>query len=127
MRVFRPKGNFGTFFTISLYIKLKNIEIKLEIKIPFFLSLKNLTKGGTKCGMLDFVKIRVKETKNGFIVYPEFLIEEYEDLMTKGGKFYAVYNEQSGLWSRTDITVRRLVDAATLEECDRLQKENCNA
>lgn len=71
--------------------------------------------------MLDFVEIRTTKTKNGISVYPEFIIDQHKDLMIKGGKFHAVKDEGTGLWSRNDITVKRLVDKETLNECEDLR------
>lgn len=71
--------------------------------------------------MLDFFSTKVtqasgkakKDQENpGLIVYPEFLVQPSEDLMIKGKKFYAVWDEKAGMWSRDIETVRRLVDEA---------------
>ena len=41
--------------------------------------------------MLDFVKISTRVKKPGFTeIYPKFLIQKSEDLMIRGGDFYAV-------------------------------------
>lgn len=72
--------------------------------------------------MLDFVEIRTMKTKNGVLVYPEFIVCNSKDLMIKGGKFYAVYDEDTGLWSRNDITVKDLIDKETHKRCDELQE-----
>lgn len=62
--------------------------------------------------MLDFVKISVKRPKNGRMeVYPKFIIKKSEDLMIRGGDFYAVWVESRGLWSTDEQDVIDLVDA----------------
>ena len=43
-------------------------------------------------------------------VVPIFKVMESEDLMTKGSSFYAVWDEEAGLWSRNPGTVCRIVD-----------------
>lgn len=61
--------------------------------------------------MLDFVKISVRRPKNGRMeVYPKFIIKKSEDLMIRGGDFYAVWVESRGLWSTEEQDVIDLVD-----------------
>lgn len=61
--------------------------------------------------MLDFVKISVKRPKNGRMeVYPKFIIKKSQDLMIRGGDFYAVWVENRGLWSTDEQDVIDLVD-----------------
>lgn len=70
---------------------------------------------------LDFVErryLREQKRKKGdesfepseVKVVPEFKVMRSEDLMIKGGSFYAVWDEATGLWSRDSKTVCRLVD-----------------
>ena len=50
--------------------------------------------------MLDFMMVSTKSTKSGTIeIYPKFIIKKSQDLMIRGGDFYAVWNEDKGLWS----------------------------
>ena len=61
--------------------------------------------------MLDFVTIATRVKKPGFTeVYPKFLIQKSEDLMIRGGDFYAVWVEDRGLWSTDENDVVQLVD-----------------
>lgn len=61
--------------------------------------------------MLDFVKISTRTKKPGFVeIYPKFLIQRSEDLMIRGGDFYAVWVEDRGLWSTDENDVVQLVD-----------------
>jgi len=61
---------------------------------------------------MDFYKIRIKEGKNRvYEVYPEFSVHRSTDLMVRGGDFYAVWDEEIGLWSTDEYDVARLVDA----------------
>jgi len=50
------------------------------------------------------------------VVYPEF-ISGYsaDDLMTRGGKFYAIWDREAGLWSTNENDVTRIVDNALRE------------
>lgn len=61
--------------------------------------------------MLDFLKVTTRMKKPGFIeVIPTFLIKRSEDLMIRGGDFYAVWVEDRGLWSTDENDVVQLVD-----------------
>lgn len=59
---------------------------------------------------MDFYKLRTKRTKEGYLVYPDFLVQSSKDLLVKGRSFYAVWDEARGLWSRDEMDVARLVD-----------------
>lgn len=65
--------------------------------------------------MLDFYEIKVKNggTKKDPVleVYPEFKVSRNEDLMIRGGSFYAVWNEEDNLWSRNEYDVAKIIDA----------------
>ena len=61
--------------------------------------------------MLDFVKISTRSKKPGYTeIYPNFLIRKSDDLMIRGGDFYAVWVEDRGLWSTDEDDVVQLVD-----------------
>lgn len=61
--------------------------------------------------MLDFLKIATRQGKNGAIeVYPKFIIKKSEDLMIRGGDFYAIWVEDRGLWSTDEQDVVHLID-----------------
>ncbi len=59
---------------------------------------------------MDFYQIGIKETKNGIELFPDFTIGRSKDLMVQGRTFYAIWDEQEGLWSRDEYDVQRLVD-----------------
>ena len=64
--------------------------------------------------MLDFFTIATRTTKNGTVeVYPKFIMKRSEDLMIRGGDFYAIWNEERGLWSTDEQDVITLVDRET--------------
>ena len=64
--------------------------------------------------MLDFFTIATRTTKNGKTeVYPKFIMKRSEDLLIRGGDFYAIWNEDKGLWSTDEQDVINLVDRAT--------------
>jgi len=61
--------------------------------------------------MLDFFTIATRTTKNGKTeVYPKFIMKRSEDLMIRGGDFYAIWIEERGLWSTDEQDVINLVD-----------------
>lgn len=69
---------------------------------------------------MDFYQISFKELKDGTIqIYPDWTVGKSKDLMVQGGAFYAIWDEEAGLWSRDEYDVQRLVD----EELHRFAKE----
>ena len=67
--------------------------------------------------MLDFVRISIRSGKKGIIeIYPKFVIKNpSEDLMIRGGDFYAIWNEELGIWSTNEQDVIDTVDRLTDE------------
>lgn len=69
---------------------------------------------------MDFYTIIAKEQKDGTLqVRPDWKVGRSKDLMTRSGSFYAVWDEERGLWSMDIYDVRRLVD----EDLRRFAKE----
>ena len=72
--------------------------------------------------MLDFVAIRTTTKSQGrkgaeeltITIYPEFLVGPSEDLMVRGGGFYAVWDEKNNFWTRDIGFVIRAVDEALM-------------
>lgn len=63
--------------------------------------------------MLDFVKISTRTKTNGLVeIYPKFIVgTRSEDLMIRGGDFYAIWVEDRGLWSTDEQDVILLIDS----------------
>ncbi|MBO7451330.1 MAG: hypothetical protein J6U54_13280 [Clostridiales bacterium] len=60
---------------------------------------------------MDFVQIKVKQVKKNVLeVYPEFCVGKRSDLMIKGKDFYAVWNDEAGLWSTDEYDIVTMVD-----------------
>ena len=60
---------------------------------------------------MDFFMIKERSTKNGVPeVYPDFKVCRSKDLMVRGKSFYAIWDEEKGLWSTDEYDVQRLVD-----------------
>lgn len=60
---------------------------------------------------MDFFRICTKETKGALEVFPDFTVRRSKDLMVRGRSFYAVWDEETGLWSTDEYDVQRLVDS----------------
>jgi hypothetical protein len=73
---------------------------------------------------MDFYQIRTRETKDkGIELFPDFIVGRSQDLMVQGRTFYAIWDNERGLWSRDEYDVQRLVDEDLEAEADRLRKE----
>lgn len=78
---------------------------------------------------MDFFQIGTKEARGGVIdVFPDFTVGRSKDLMVQGGAFYAVWDEEKGLWSRDEYDVRRLVDEELHRHIEQLKADGiaCN-
>lgn len=60
--------------------------------------------------MLDFMTISARNTKNGMEIAPKFIMKRSNDLMIRGGDFYAVWDEEQKMWSTDEQDVIRLID-----------------
>lgn len=61
--------------------------------------------------MLDFITISVREAKKGvFEIYPDFIVKKSKDLMIRGSDFYAIWDEENGLWSTDEGRAIELID-----------------
>jgi hypothetical protein len=59
---------------------------------------------------VDFYKIRIKEAKGFLQAYPDWVVDNCDDLMVRGGAFYAVWDEEKGMWSTNEFDAQRIVD-----------------
>lgn len=75
--------------------------------------------------MLDFLKIATREyKKDKWEVYPKFKVIKSEDLMIRGGDFYAVWVEERGLWSTDEQDVLQLIDREISNELKEAKKKH---
>lgn len=62
----------------------------------------------------DFYQIKCRKCgseKRGYVeVYPEFKVCRSQDLMVRGKSFYAIWDDELGMWSTDEYDVRRIVD-----------------
>lgn len=74
--------------------------------------------------MLDFLMISTRSTKRGVVeIYPRFKICKSKDLMIRGGDFYAIWDEERGLWSTSEEDAINIIDA----EIDNYIREHRNS
>jgi hypothetical protein len=77
--------------------------------------------------MLDFCEISYsKKGKPGseyYEVFPDFKVKRFTDLMVRGGAFYAIWNQEKGLWSTDEYDVQLLVDKELRIFANRLEEE----
>lgn len=60
---------------------------------------------------MDFYQIKERSAKNGLLeIYPDFKVCRSKDLMVRGKSFYAIWDEEKGLWSTDEYEVERLID-----------------
>ena len=73
---------------------------------------------------MDFYQILTRETKDKTMeMFPDFIVGRSQDLMVQGRTFYAIWDEELGLWSRDEYDVQRLVDEDLQREADRRHAE----
>jgi len=61
---------------------------------------------------MDFFTVGIRDGKKGEPpeIFPDFVVGRSQDLMVRGKHFYAVWDEEAGLWSKDEYDVQRLVD-----------------
>lgn len=74
---------------------------------------------------MDFYEARAqrKSRPERLEIYPEFLVDKSEDLMIRGGDFYAVWNDKTQMWSEDSKIIRKAVDVDLMELKDKLTNE----
>ena len=59
---------------------------------------------------MDFLRFEEDGKKNALIVSPIFMVKKSKDLMVRGKSFYAVWDEDKGLWSTDEFELVQMVD-----------------
>lgn len=77
---------------------------------------------------MDFFKIETQYVRSANITYvkPNFIVGPTKDLLIKGGGFYAVWDEEKGLWSTDRNDVIRLVDKELYSFADKIKSNSEN-
>lgn len=72
---------------------------------------------------MDFYKVRTKFVKyrNVHEVYPEFVVKPSKDLMVRGHDFYAIWDDELGLWNRNVMRVQEFVDRDIWKKYDQVK------
>lgn len=72
--------------------------------------------------MLDFMMVSVRSPKRGTVeIYPKFIVKgASKDLMIRGRDFYAIWNDEAGLWSTDETVAITLID----RELDNFRNEH---
>ena len=75
--------------------------------------------------MVDFLIIAQRQVKNGIEIYPKFrLYPKSQDLMIRGGDFYAVWIEELGLWSTNEDDALSIIDSELSKAHDAFVEKN---
>ena len=74
--------------------------------------------------MIDFLRIATRSTRRGVVeIYPKFVIlNPSDDLMIRGGDFYAIWVEERGLWSTNEQDAINLIDSELKAYADEYRK-----
>lgn len=81
---------------------------------------------------MDFYRITERFTWSGrgpnkelqaVEIFPDFLPGKTSDIMIKGNKFYAIWDEASGLWSQDEHDVQRIIDDDLYAYQEKLKNE----
>ena len=77
---------------------------------------------------MDFYKIVTAKNRQGKIeVYPDFVTDDVRDIIFRGRAFYAVWDEQSKLWSKKDTRVGQIVDKDIWARYEKLKEDGIEA
>ena len=75
--------------------------------------------------MVDFLIISTKQTKNGVEIFPKFrLYPKSQDLMIRGGDFYAIWREDIGLWSTNEDDALAIIDSELSKAADEYEQKH---
>lgn len=70
--------------------------------------------------MLDFLRISTRSSKRGVVeIYPKFIVGKSNDLMIRGGDFYAIWIDEKGEWSTDEDDALQLIDKYLDEEYEK--------
>jgi len=74
---------------------------------------------------MDFFFVSQEETKDDAIVLrPSFKVGRSKDLMIRSQAFYAIWDDEKGLWSTDEYDVQRLIDEEMYKQKEALEKKS---
>lgn len=105
-------GANAHFVTLIQKILLCSVVVEINIYIGFLGKMKrNMSQPPGERRNMDFFKIMQKRPRKGVLeIYPSLLVTRTKDLMVRSKSFYAIWDEERGLWSTDEYDVQRLVD-----------------
>ena len=72
---------------------------------------------------MDFFNVKESTAKDGTrTIMPDFIVGDPKDIMVRGKEFYAVWDEDKGLWSKNPKDVVRIVDKELIERASALKE-----
>lgn len=78
--------------------------------------------------MIDFLMVSHRINKNGTTeIYPKFVIKDSQDLMIRGGDFYAIWREDIGLWSTKEKDALNIIDRELKAYADKYRERHPDA
>ena len=72
---------------------------------------------------MDFVKIIERSKRTELEIFPDFQTGNVTDILGRGRSFYAIWDEEKGLWSTNENDVQRLVDKELWDYVESLKKD----
>ena len=76
---------------------------------------------------MDFYKIQTRFGKNKSLeVYANFIIGHSKDIMVREKNFYAVWDEESGMWSTDEYDIAKIVDRDIRKKVEELKESATN-
>ena len=72
---------------------------------------------------MDFLNVITENTKNGINILPDFSTYESKDLMIRGSNFYAVWDEENKVWSKSEFRCVKLIDDAIRKKAEDVASE----
>ena len=70
--------------------------------------------------MFDFLKIIKNYQRGRYYYQPTFITKSsIKDVMTRGGSFYAIYDEETGLWTKEKTRAIELIDKQVREYAEK--------
>ena len=73
---------------------------------------------------MDFFTIGLKKSReNGNVMFPDFKVTCSKDLMTRGHAFYAIWDEEAGIWSTSEFRLCELIDNELRDKYEEINSE----
>lgn len=72
---------------------------------------------------MDFVKIIERSKRTELEIFPDFQTGNVTDILGRGRSFYAIWDEEKGLWSTNENDVQRLVDKELWDYVETIKKD----